>query len=113
MVLLLRSKNRFCYIPENNSKHPVLVWNKSPEEAPLIILDRSSAVFIFDDSADTNHTSNISGRVHFVSNGDRCKMHKVDWYEGGIQLVDIVTKNFGENDLNTRMKYIMVSLENW
>ena len=38
-------------------------------------------------------------------------MHKVDWYEGGLQLVEIATKNVGENDLNTRMKYIMVRLD--
>ena len=40
-------------------------------------------------------------------------MHKIDWGEGGLQLEDIVTKNVGENDLNLRMKYIMVRLENW
>ena len=29
MVLFLQSKKRFCYIPENESEHPVLGWNKS------------------------------------------------------------------------------------
>ena len=38
-------------------------------------------------------------------------MHKIDWCEGGLQLADIATKNIYENDLNTRMKYIMVSLD--
>ena len=27
-------------------------------------------------------------------------MHKIDWYEGGLQLSDIATKHFGEPDLN-------------
>ena len=51
-------------------------------------------------------------RVHFVRNSEKCKTHKIDGCEGGLQLSDIATKNAGENDLNTRMKYIMVGLEN-
>ena len=39
-------------------------------------------------------------------------MHKIDWCEGGLQLVDIATHNDGENCLNPRMKYIMVSIDN-
>ena len=39
-------------------------------------------------------------------------MHKIDWCEGGLQLADISTKGVGENDLNTRMKYIVVMLDN-
>ena len=39
-------------------------------------------------------------------------MHKIDWCEGGLKLVDIATKNVGEDDLNSRMKYIMVRLDN-
>ena len=39
-------------------------------------------------------------------------MQKIDWCEGGLQLADIATKNFGENDLTPRMKYIMVVLDN-
>ena len=39
-------------------------------------------------------------------------MHKIDWCEGGLQLVNIATKNVGENDLNHIMGYIMVILEN-
>ena len=40
-------------------------------------------------------------------------MHNIDWCEGGMQLADITINNVGENDLNTRMKYIMVRLDNW
>ena len=39
-------------------------------------------------------------------------MHKIDWCEVGLQLVDIVTKNVIEPDITSRMKYIMVRLEN-
>ena len=35
-----------------------------------------------------------------------------DWCEGGLKFVDIATKNVGENDLNPRMKYILISLDN-
>ena len=31
MVLFLRSKTRFCYIPENESEQDILGWNKSQE----------------------------------------------------------------------------------
>ena len=40
-------------------------------------------------------------------------MHKIDWCEGSLQSADIVTKNVNDHDLNTRMKYIMVRLDNW
>ena len=61
---------------------------------------------------DTKHTSHISKRMHFVSNGEKCKMHKIDWCEGGLQLEDIGTKNLRESDLTPRIKYIMVRLDN-
>ena len=38
-------------------------------------------------------------------------MKKIDWYEGGLKLSDIATKNVGENYLDHRMKYIMVRLD--
>ena len=84
-----------------------------PEEAPIIILDRSFAVCMANNGKDTNHTRKIYIWVHFVRNGEKWKMRKVDWCEGGLKLADIATKNVGENDLNPRMKYIMVRLDNW
>ena len=39
-------------------------------------------------------------------------MHRIDWCEGGLQLVDIGTKNVSEPDPTKRMKYIMGRLEN-
>ena len=61
---------------------------------------------------DNKHTRHISSRVNFVGNVENCKMHKIDGCEGGLQLSDIATTNVGENDLNTRMKYIMVRIDN-
>ena len=61
---------------------------------------------------DTNHTRDITRRVHFLSYREKCKMHKIDWCEEGLQLTDIATKNLGENYLNPIMKYIMVRLDN-
>ena len=39
-------------------------------------------------------------------------MHKIDWFEGGLNLSDIATNNVGELDLTPWMKYIMVRLDN-
>ena len=61
---------------------------------------------------DTKHTRQIARRMHFVRNEKKCKMHKIDWCEGGLQLADIGTNNVSEPDLTPRMKYIMVRLEN-
>ena len=61
---------------------------------------------------DTKHTSHIARIFHFVRNGEKCKMHKIDWCEGGVQLADIGTKKVSEPDLTPRMKYIIVRLEN-
>ena len=83
-----------------------------PEEAPLIFFDSKSAMFMATNCKNTKHTRNIARRIHFVSNGEKYKMHKIDWSEGDLQLADIVTKNVGEHDLTPKMKYIMVRLEN-
>ena len=54
---------------------------------------------------DTKHTRHIAMIIHFVRNGEKCKMHKIDWCEGGLQLADIGTKNVSEPDLPPRMIY--------
>ena len=61
---------------------------------------------------DTKHTSHISRIVHFVRNGEKFKMNKIYWCEGGLNLADIATNNVRENELNSRMKYIMVVARN-
>ena len=61
---------------------------------------------------DIKHTRHIARRMHFVRNGETCKMHRIDWFEEGLQLEEIGTNNVSEPDLTPRMKYIMVRLEN-
>ena len=41
-----------------------------PEKTPLLILDRNSDVCIDKNFKDTEHTSHISRRVNFASNGE-------------------------------------------
>ena len=61
---------------------------------------------------DTKHTRHIARKIHFLRKEEKCKMHKINWCEGGMQLAEIGTKNLREPDLTQRMKYIMVRLEN-
>ena len=83
-----------------------------PREYPLIVLDHKSSMCMAKNGKDTKYTRHIACRMHFVTNGEKCKMHKIDWCEGGLQLTDIGTKNVSEPDLTPRMKYIMVRIEN-
>ena len=83
-----------------------------PEEAPLIVLDSKSAMYMTKNGKDTKNTIHIAGRIRFVRNGGKCKMHKIDWCEGVLQLTDIATKNVGKPYLEPRIKYIMVRLDN-
>ena len=53
---------------------------------------------------DTKHNRHIARSMHFVRNGENCKMGKIDWCEGGLLLSDIGTKNVSEPDLTPRMK---------
>ena len=95
-------------IHELLNKDPEIV----PEEDLLTILGIKSDVCMANNGKDTKHIRQIYRRVNFVRNCENCKMHNIDWCEGGLQLADIATKNVGENYLNPRMKYIMVRLEN-
>ena len=95
-------------IHEFLNEYPYMV----PKEAPLIVLDSESAMCMAKNGKDIKHTRHIARRIHFVRNGEKCKMHKIDWCEGGLQLADIGTKNVSEPDLTPRTKYIMVRLDN-
>ena len=90
--------------------------NEDPDmvskEAPLIFLDIKSDMCMAKNGKDTKHTRHTARRMHFVRNGEKCKMHKIDWCKRGLQFADIGTKNVSEPDLTPRMKYIMVRLEN-
>ena len=79
-----------------------------PKEAPLTVLDSKYSMCMANNGKDTKHTRHIARRMHFVRNGEQCKMHKIDWCEGGLQLAGIGTKNESEPDLTPIMKYIMV-----
>ena len=57
-----------------------------PEEATITILDSNSAVYMPNNCKDTYHTRHIAIRSHFVRNCDKCKMHNIDWCEGGLKL---------------------------
>ena len=87
--------------------------NKDPdivtEEDPLNILDSKSVVCMSGNGKDTNHTRQIDREVHFVRNGEKWKMHKVEWFEVVLQLSDIATRNLSGKELNPRIKYLMVS----
>ena len=95
-------------IHEVLNKGPYIV----PEEAPLIILDIKSSVCMANNGNGNKQTRYIARIINFVSNDEKCKMHKIDWCEGGLQLADIATKNVGDHDLTPRIKYIMVILDN-
>ena len=84
-----------------------------PEEASLIILDSKSVICMAMNGNDTKHTRHIARIINFVRNGENFKMHKIDWYEGGLKLADIATKKVGDNYLTPRMKYIMGRLYDW
>ena len=64
-----------------------------PEEAPLIVLDSKYDTCMDNNGKDTKHTRHIARIIHFVRNGEKCKMHKIDWCQGGLKLADIGTKN--------------------
>ena len=95
-------------INELLNKYPDIV----PEEAPLIVLNSKSDMCMSKNGKDTKQTIHITRRIHFIRNGENCKIHKIDWCEGGLQLAEIATNNVGENYLTPRKKYIMVRLDN-
>ena len=56
---------------------------------------------------DTIHTRHITRIMHFVRNGEKCNMHKMDWCGGGLKLEEMSTENVGEHDLTLNVKNIM------
>ena len=75
-------------------------------------MDSKSDICMAKNVKDTNHTRHISSRMNFVRNGEKYKMHKIDWCGGGLKLANIVKNNVGDNYLTPRMKYIMIILDN-
>ena len=96
------------WLNELLNKDPDIV----PEETPMILLDSKSTVCMAKNGKDTKQTRHIAQIMHLVINGEKYKMNRIDWCEGGLQFSVIATKNVGEHDLTPRMKYVMVRLEN-
>ena len=88
-----------CRPPSHQSILCILHF--SPFLTKFVIL----AMCLAKNGKDTKHTRHIARRIRFVRNGEKCKMHKIDWCEGGLQLAEIGTKNISEPDLTPRMKY--------
>ena len=49
-----------------------------------------------------NKQKHISRIIYFLNNGEKYKMHKIDWCEGGLQLSHIANQNVGENYLSLK-----------
>ena len=78
--------------------------------ASIIVLDSKSAMYMAKNGKDPKHTRHIARRMNFVRNREKCKMHKIDWCEGVMQLAEIGNNNLSEPYLTSIMKYIMVRL---
>ena len=62
-------------IHELLNKDPDIV----PQEAPMIVLDSKSAMCMANNDEYTKHTRHIVSRINFSRNGEKYKMHKIDW----------------------------------
>ena len=89
-------------------KYPDVV----PEQALLNILYRKSANFMAKNVKNNKHTRHIYRKIHFVRNGEECNLRNTVWCEGGLKLKDIGTNNVRGDELNSRLGYSMVRLEN-
>ena len=61
---------------------------------------------------DTKNTRKFSIRMNFVGKGEEFKLQKTVLHEGGLQLAYIRTNNVREYELNTRLVYAMLILDN-
>ena len=52
----------------------------------MIVLDIKYAMCMSNNGKDTKHTIHITRIIDSVRNGEKCKMHNIDWCEGGLQL---------------------------
>ena len=106
-------RNGFSTFQDINSWIIEQGYRYSSGGTPPIVFDSKSAVCIASNGKDTNHTRHIANRVQFVRNGKSRKIHKIDCCEEGLKLVENANNNVDENNLNPRIKYIMVRLDNW
>ena len=83
-----------------------------PKEASLIVFDSKYSICMAKNGKDTKQTRQNARRIHFLRNGKKCKLNKIDRCEGGLKLADIDTKNVGEHDFTPRLKFIIVIIDN-
>ena len=57
---------------------------------------------------DAKHTRHIASRMNFVSNGEKCNMHKIDWFDRGLNFSDIGTNNVSEPDITIEYHQVVV-----
>ena len=50
--------------------------------------------------------------MHLVRDSEKCNLHRKVWYEGGFQLSYIGTRNVRKDELNPRLWYAMLRLDN-
>ena len=77
----------------------------------MFVLYSKSSMCMVNNGKNTKHIKHIARIITFVRNGEKCKMHKIGWCEGGLQLADIGTKNVNEPYRTPRMEYFMIILE--
>ena len=78
----------------------------------MIVLNSKSAMCMDKNGKYTKQKSHIARIMHFVRNGEKFKMYKIDWCEGGMQLAEMATNSAGEHDLTPRKRYIMAIIDN-
>ena len=86
---------------------------EAPEQAHIVTPDRKAYIWMDKNGKNTKHTKHIDRRMNLVRNGEEWIFHKTVCFEGGIQPVDIGTRNVREYELNNRLRYAMTRLANW
>ena len=67
-----------------------------------------------EDNKPTRHiTRSYELIINFIRDCEECNLHKKVWRGGGLKLSDIGTKHVREDELNPRLGYAMVRLDNW
>jgi hypothetical protein len=64
-----------------------------PEPPTIVMVDNQSAVQMSLNDKLTKHTRHISRRYHYVTEGSKLKLHKLQWCPGEDMLADIMTKS--------------------
>jgi len=85
----------------------------NPDDNPspiAILLDSKSAIAMGKSFKDTKHTRHIARRFHYVREGEQQGRFKIQYIDNSLQFSDIGTKNTTIDDLESRMKFLMVKV---